>query len=74
MTLTQNYKFAKFGPKTEIFSNFYEIWQSHQIEHANYEYNTHQYLERSRDYWLIMIIGCKIWLTVRTLLIALTPR
>ena len=26
MTLTQNYKFAKFGHKTEIFSNIYEIW------------------------------------------------
>ena len=25
------------------------------------------------DYWLIMIIGCKIWLTVRTLSIALKP-
>ena len=74
MTLTQNYKFAKFGPKTEIFSNFYEIWHSQQIEHANYEYNTRQCLERSRDYWLRMIIGCKIWLTVRTLLLDLTPR
>ena len=38
--LDQNYKFAKFGPKTEVFSNFYEIWHSQQIEHANYEYNT----------------------------------
>ena len=57
MTLTQNYKFEKFGPKTEIFSNFYEIWYSQQIEH---EYNTRQCLEHSRDYWLRMIIGCKI--------------
>ena len=57
MTLTQNYKFEKFGPKTEIFSNFYEIWHSQQIEH---EYNTRQCLEHSRDYWLRMIIGCKI--------------
>ena len=40
MTLTQNYKFAKFGPKTEIFSNFCEILHSVQVEHANYEYNT----------------------------------
>ena len=70
MTLTQNYKFAKFGLKTEIFSNFYEICYSQQIEHANYKYNTRQCLERSRDYRLRMIIGCKIWLTVRTLLIA----
>ena len=44
------YKFAKFGPKTEIFSNFYEIWHSQQMEHANYECNTHQCLERSHDY------------------------
>ena len=49
MTLTQNYKIAKFGPKTEILSNFY-IWHSQQIELANYEYNTRQCLERSRDY------------------------
>ena len=52
MTLTQNYKFTKFGPKTEIFSSFYEIWHSQQIQHVNYEYNTGQCLERSRDYWL----------------------
>ena len=32
---------CEFGLKTEIFSNFYEIWHSQQIEHANYEYNTH---------------------------------
>ena len=57
MTLTQNYQFAKFDPKTEIFLNFYEIWHSQQIEHANYEYHTFQYLERSCDYWLRMIIG-----------------
>ena len=38
MTLTQNYKFAKFGPKTEMWPNFYEIWHLKQIEHANYEY------------------------------------
>ena len=48
MTLTQNYKFAKFGPKTKIFSNFYEIWLSQQIEHANYEYNTRQCLKNVR--------------------------
>ena len=74
MTLTRNYKFAKFYPKPEIFSNFYEIWHLQQIEHANYVYNTRQSLKRSRDYRLRMIIGCKIWLTVKTLLIALTPR
>ena len=80
MNFTQNYKFAKFGLETEICSDFCEIWYSKQIEHATYEYNTRQYLERSRDYWsqddyrLRIIIGCKIRLTVRTLLIALTPR
>ena len=31
MTLSQNYKFAKFGLKTEICSDFYEIWHSQQI-------------------------------------------
>ena len=32
MTWTQNYKYAKFGPKTEIFSNFSKTWYSQQIE------------------------------------------
>ena len=73
MTLTQNYKFEKFGPRTEM-SSIYEIWHSQQIEHANYEYNIRQYLELSLDYWLRMIIDCKTWLTDRTLLTALTPR
>ena len=57
MNLTQNYKFAKFGRKTEIFFNFYEIWHSQQIDNANYEYDTRQYLEHSRNYWLRMIVG-----------------
>ena len=61
MTLTQNYKFAKFGHKTEILSNFYEMCHSQQIEQANYEYNTRQGLERSRDCCLRMIIGSE-WL------------
>ena len=39
MTLTQNYEFVKFGPKNKMRSNFYEIWHSQQIEHANYEYS-----------------------------------
>ena len=65
---------GKFRPNTEICSNFYKIWHSQQIEHANYEYNTGQCLERSRNYWLRMIIGCKIRLRVRTWLIALTSR
>ena len=40
MSLTQNYKFAKFGPKTEMCFNFYIIWHFIQIKHANYEYST----------------------------------
>ena len=35
---------CKIWSKTKIFSNFYEIWLSQQIEHANYEYNTRQCL------------------------------
>ena len=38
--LAQNYNFAKFGPKTEMCSNSYEIWPLEEIEHANYEYST----------------------------------
>ena len=40
ITLTQNYKFAKFGPKTEMCSNFYKIGHLEQVEHINYEYST----------------------------------
>ena len=40
MTFIQNYKFPKFGLKTEMSSNFYDIWHFDQIEHANYEYST----------------------------------
>ena len=65
---------GKFGSNTEICSDFYEIWHSHQIEHANHEYNTRQCLKRLRDYWLRMIIGWKIQLIVRTWLIFLRPR
>ena len=35
---------GKVGPNTEIFSDFYKIWHSQQIGHANYEYNTRQCL------------------------------
>ena len=59
-TLTQNYKYAKFGLETKICCNFYELWHSQQIEHANYEYNTRQCLKGSRDYWLRMIIGSEL--------------
>ena len=37
---------AKFCPSTEIGSDFYEIWHSQQMEHANYEYTTRICLER----------------------------
>ena len=47
---------GKFDPSTEIYSNIYDIWHSRQIEHANNEYHTRQCLERSRDYWLKIII------------------
>ena len=50
MTLTQNYKFAKFGLKTEMCSNFYEIWHLEQIEHANYEYSTWNWWSRPKNY------------------------
>ena len=74
MILTQSYRFGQIMSTTEICSNFYEILHSQQIEHADYEYNTRHGLERSNDYWLGMIIGCKIRLIFWTRLIALTPR
>ena len=40
MTLTQNYRFANFGRKTEMCFNFYDIWRLEQIKHVNYEYST----------------------------------
>ena len=40
MTLMQNYKFAKSGPKRKMCSNLYEIWHLEHMEHANYEYIT----------------------------------
>ena len=42
--MTENKKFAKFGPKTEMYSNFYEIWHLEQIEHGGYEYSTWNWL------------------------------
>ena len=36
------------------------------MKHASYEYNTRHGLERLRDYWLRMILGCKIQLAFRT--------
>ena len=40
LIVTQIYKFAKFGPKTEMCSNFYETFALEQMEHDNYEYST----------------------------------
>ena len=28
---------GKFGPNTEVFRNFYEIWHLQQIQNASYE-------------------------------------
>ena len=33
---------GKFGPNTEICSDFNSIWHSQQSEHAKYKYNTRQ--------------------------------
>ena len=66
MTLTQNCKFAKFGPKTEICSNFYEVWHSQQIEHAYCEYNTRQCLKHSHDNRLRMIMGSEHGTIIQT--------
>ena len=38
-TLIQYYKSVKCGPKTEMCSNFHEIWHLVQIKNANYEYS-----------------------------------
>ena len=65
---------GKFCTSNDICASFYKILHSQQMKHANYEYNTFHGLERSRDYWLRMIIGCKMRLTSRTWLIVLTPR
>ena len=66
MILTQVIDSDKFCFNTEISSDFYEIWHSQQMEHANYEYNTRHGLERLCDYCLRMIIDCKIRLAFRT--------
>ena len=66
MTLTQNYRFVQINSNTENGYDISEIWHSQEIEHANYEYNTRHSLERLRDYWLRMIISCKIRLKLTT--------
>ena len=72
MVLRQDYRFVEFVPNTEICSNFYEIWHSQQIEHAYYEYNTSQCLERSRDYRLRMIVASKHGTIIQTILVPIT--
>ena len=68
---------GRFGLKIAMYSNFYEIRLLVQIKHASSEYSQ---LSRALAWWLAqnvyrlrMIIGCKIRLTARTWLIALTP-
>ena len=44
---------GKLGPNAETCSDLYKIQHPLQIEHASYEYNTCQCLERLRNYrWL----------------------
>ena len=65
MILAQVIDWDKFCPNTEIGSDFYEIWHSQQKWNMLIM-NTRDGLERMRDYWLRMIIGCKIRLAFRT--------
>ena len=75
--LTEIKNLGRFGLKIAMYSNFYEIRLLVQIKHASSEYSQ---LSRALAWWLAqnvdrlrMIIGCKIRLTARTWLIALTP-
>ena len=43
--------------------------KSQQIEHAYYEYNTPQCLERSHDYRLRMIVGSEHGTIMRTFIV-----
>ena len=72
MILTQNYRFGQILSKHWNLFQFLWNLTLTTIEHANYQYKTRHGLESSRDYWLRMIIGCKIRLTSRTWLIAIT--
>ena len=44
---------GKFGPDTEICSDFYKIWHSQEIKDTYYEYNTSKCPESSNDFRLI---------------------
>ena len=50
MILAQTIDLRKLGQSTEIYFDFQEIWHPRQIKNANCEYNTRQYLDRSRDF------------------------
>ena len=67
--LTQIIDSSKFGPNNEICSDFYEIWHSQQIEHAYYEYNTSQCLDRSHYYRFRKIIGSEYGTIIRTIIV-----
>ena len=58
---------GKFGSKTEICSNFYDICQSQKIEHAYYDHS--KCLERSRDYRLTMVVGSEHGTIIRTIIV-----
>ena len=68
MTLIQN---CWPCPNTEVCSDLYEIWHSQQIEHAYYEYNTRQCLERLHDYKHRMITGSVHSTIIRTIIVAI---
>ena len=68
------FEIADLDPKSKVgqiwsqnctVPDFYEIWQSQQIEHSNYEYINRNYSSYYSSI-LRMIIGYKIRLTVRT--------
>ena len=67
-TLTLNMPFSKDSIIFKTKYNYLASFKEHLEEIVQIVYcpNAHQYLERSRDYRLRMIVGCKIRLTMRT--------
>ena len=57
---------TNFVPTLKFAPIFMKFGTPSKKKHANYEYNTCHGLERLRDYWLRMILGCKIQLAFRT--------
>ena len=51
---------ANFVPPLQFAPIFMKFCTHKKMEHVSYEYNTRLGLERSRDYWLKMIIGCNL--------------